>query len=143
MGRPISNPNISESRREVNRNYYYRNRERLNAPKTDAQKDYMRTWRENNKPLIKSSRKKYHLRETYGLELSEFEQMWQDQDGLCPICDIELTDPYVDHDHETGQIRELVCVNCNFLLGHAHERVEVLARAIEYLTKHKRTHGSA
>ena len=59
------------------------------------------------------------------------------QKGLCAICKERVGDALrVDHDHETGNLRALLCNNCNALLGFAGENSETLARAIEYLKKH-------
>lgn len=44
-----------------------------------------------------------------------------------------MTDLHVDHDHETGLIRGLLCHHCNTLLGHAKDSVDVLEAAIVYL----------
>lgn len=41
---------------------------------------------------------------------------------------------HVDHDHSAAyNIRGLLCLNCNSILGHARDRIEILERAIEYL----------
>ena len=50
--------------------------------------------------------------------------------------DIE-TKACVDHNHTTGKIRQIVCNNCNAVLGYAREQVSVLQAAIEYLDKHQ------
>jgi hypothetical protein len=41
----------------------------------------------------------------------------------------------VDHDHETGQVRALLCSTCNIMIGHAQDDVSILARAIQYLSE--------
>ena len=42
----------------------------------------------------------------------------------------------VDHDHETGKIRALLCQKCNALIGLAQDDIAVLERAIAYLKEH-------
>ena len=42
---------------------------------------------------------------------------------------------YIDHCHNTGQIRGLLCHNCNLLIGHAKDDVQVLVSAIGYLNR--------
>jgi Recombination endonuclease VII len=49
------------------------------------------------------------------------------QGGVCAVC--EKPDPeHVDHDHETGVVRGMLCFNCNQALGNARDDVEVLRR---------------
>lgn len=40
---------------------------------------------------------------------------------------------HIDHDHDTGVVRGLLCNLCNLLLGHARDQQDVLRAAIEYL----------
>lgn len=82
----------------------------------------------------KSSRKRL-----YGLTNSEFDKMLTDQKGCCAICGKHQTEAKkvfsVDHNHETKELRGLLCMNCNLLLGHAKENTETLQSAIDYLRR--------
>ena len=42
---------------------------------------------------------------------------------------------YIDHDHETGAVRGILCHGCNTAIGHLHDSPELLARAAWYLTR--------
>ena len=80
--------------------------------------------------------KEYHLRQTHGISLEEMEAMLEAQNNKCAICQKPFTKkskPYIDHCHKTGKIRGLVHVNCNSLLGMAHDDIKILSLAIEYL----------
>ncbi|RPE39691.1 recombination endonuclease VII [Streptomyces sp. Ag109_O5-1] len=57
------------------------------------------------------------LVQRYGVDKAMFEAMYFEQDGKCaiPICTREAVS--VDHDHETGRVRGLVCQGCNIALG--------------------------
>lgn len=70
------------------------------------------------------------------------------QNNSCAICG-KIKKLNVDHDHNTGKIRELLCQRCNSLLGWTKEnpekllnfkkeKIEILLNAIEYLKKHNR-----
>ena len=66
------------------------------------------------------------------------EQMFISQNGRCAIClkDFENTkNMHVDHNHATGQVRQLLCNKCNSAIGYLNENVSVLARAIDYLNR--------
>ncbi|MEO3784289.1 endonuclease domain-containing protein [Actinocorallia sp. B10E7] len=80
-----------------------------------------------------------HLKRSYGLTPEDVRKMFEFQDGLCAIC-CERPAEHVDHDHETGEVRELLCFNCNTLLGKADDDWRRLQRAQSYLLWHKLGH---
>lgn len=58
-----------------------------------------------------------HLRRTYNLTEEQYSNMLLSQNGRCLICKKEKDKLCVDHNHETGEIRGLLCVKCNSNLG--------------------------
>lgn len=42
----------------------------------------------------------------------------------------------VDHDYSTGQIRELLCYNCNLAIGNVQENIKIVKKLLKYLIKH-------
>ena len=61
------------------------------------------------------------LRHKFNISLADYDQMIEDQDNKCLICQKQLgqderNDP-VDHNHKTGKIRGVLCINCNLRLG--------------------------
>lgn len=84
-----------------------------------------------------------HLKRTYGITNQQYLEMFQKQKGCCAICkrrqqelDVVLN---VDHCHITGDIRGLLCVACNNLLGRAEDNITTLSNAIIYLEIHRAT----
>lgn len=74
------------------------------------------------------------LRAKYGISIEKYEEMSAAQEGRCAICQsIPTSALHVDHDHQTGQVRKLLCTHCNTMLGLAKESEETLQRAVEYL----------
>ena len=74
----------------------------------------------------------------YGLTLECFEALWTSQDGKCAICDQALSTTEkrghaIDHNHETGKVRGLLCSGCNTGLGLMQDSESVLSSAIKYL----------
>ncbi len=102
------------------RNYMALNRERhrLNA----------RNWAKANPDKRKAQVRKFH----YGIDDDTFKAIRSAQDGRCKLCNKE-TSGHVDHDHATGQVRGLLCGNCNRALGLFREDPKTLFRAISYL----------
>lgn len=73
-----------------------------------------------------------------GISIEEYNEMWARQNGLCAICgkpDDRLL--AVDHNHESGKTRGLLCTKCNPMIGFAQESIDVLFSAIEYLQLHE------
>lgn len=71
----------------------------------------------------------------YGLSLDKFWSMYHEQHGRCTICAEEFGEKgaVVDHCHEFGHVRGLLCYGCNSMIGLAHDDTSVLKRAIRYL----------
>jgi hypothetical protein len=76
------------------------------------------------------------VQQTYGLQKGEYARLYEFQLGHCAICrratgaSRKLS---VDHDHDTGAVRGLLCRPCNTMLGHARDRREFFERAAVYL----------
>jgi hypothetical protein len=85
----------------------------------------------------KAVRRDYRLISKYGKTLDEYNAMWFSQNGCCGGCGKHATEFSkalgVDHDHITGQIRGLLCDNCNRALGHVYDNPEILQRLMVYL----------
>lgn len=69
-----------------------------------------------------------------------FEQMSEEQGGLCAICKklLGIKGLNVDHCHLTHKVRGLLCTNCNLGIGCFGESIELLRAAIEYLREHSK-----
>jgi hypothetical protein len=82
-----------------------------------------------------------HMRSRHRITEQEYYEMHEAQKGLCAICGRpELKSMKsmlcVDHNHRTGEIRGLLCNNCNLGIGYLEDNPEYLFKAIEYLQKH-------
>jgi hypothetical protein len=76
------------------------------------------------------------LRRAYGLELEDYKKLLDQQDGTCAICKGTCSrNPRlsVDHCHETGQVRGLLCNDCNLGLGKFRDDRDLLLTAAAYL----------
>ena len=75
----------------------------------------------------------------YGITVEEYEELSKKQGHVCSICGCSQLPSkvckrlVVDHCHQTGEVRGLLCSHCNFLLGHARDNIDILSKAIEYL----------
>ncbi|SHN58944.1 Recombination endonuclease VII [Geodermatophilus obscurus] len=78
----------------------------------------------------------YHLKKRYGITAADADAMLAAQGGLCAICGVAAAE-HVDHDHDTGGVRELLCFNCNGGLGQFKDDPEVLRVAADYVERHR------
>lgn len=90
-------------------------------------------WNSQNKLSIKNTQ----LKIRFGITLNEYNNLLEKQNNQCAICFIHQGDIKkkfaVDHNHETGKIRGLLCHHCNVGLGHFRDNVDFLQSAILYL----------
>jgi len=89
------------------------------------------------RPYIYEEDKDRKLQRTYGISYKEYLTMLEAQDGRCAICGTDDSGKRafsVDHCHDTGEIRGLLCGNCNSGIGNLRDSISLLERAIEYLT---------
>lgn len=93
------------------------------------------TYQQYRIKTAESSRRSY-LKKTWGITLEEFNELKDSQDSLCAICKINADILHIDHNHQTGKIRSLLCNNCNRGIGHLKESPVILHAAIEYLIHH-------
>jgi Recombination endonuclease VII len=83
-----------------------------------------------------------HVKSNYGLTKAEYDRLLAQQRGRCAVCRAKKPgggrgDWRVDHDHVTGQIRGLLCNNCNSGIGFLQEDPDVIAAAARYVARHR------
>ena len=85
--------------------------------------------------LVAARRRRFtsHLKRKYGLTLDQWSAILISQSGLCAICDVQMVEPATDHDHQTHEVRGLLCLTCNTRLHDGP--VEWYAQAAQYLTR--------
>lgn len=81
-----------------------------------------------------------HVKSRYGLTPADVEAKMTAQGGCCAICGVELSgsgldrdSPQLDHCHETGLARDILCRLCNTALGNFRDDPELVRRALAYL----------
>ena len=81
------------------------------------------------------------LKQTYGITYDDYLEMFNEQDSKCLICSRHQKDLTlalaVDHCHDTGMIRGLLCGNCNSGIGNLRDDISLLKKAIEYLESYE------
>ncbi|MFZ6004635.1 MAG: endonuclease domain-containing protein [Actinomycetota bacterium] len=124
QGRLGRHPLCKACRAAQERSRYARNREEiLEAARTDDRRKQRVRWRA--------------LARKYGLGRHEHETLFVAQRGCCAICERRHAVLVVDHDHRTGMVRGLLCVNCNFALGELRDDPTRCESAAQYLMRQR------
>jgi hypothetical protein len=120
--------------------------------------EYQKNWREANVKKIKVYQCEYHAEyrqrddvlekvryrglQKYGLTSEGFNEIWTSQNGKCAICETEMLprgrkrqSACVDHNHITGDVRGLLCRECNNGIGCLKDDPKILESAIKYLNE--------
>lgn len=123
-------------RTDANRKYYKENQE---AQKARSAKYY------HTQKYYQANKQKWRgmqLMTKYGITLQDYYDMLGHQNHKCKICETPHIEEkkkglYVDHCHTTGNIRGLLCHNCNVGLGALRDSEDLMLKAIDYLKKSK------
>lgn len=101
--------------------------------------NYSAMWRAKNPEKQHAT----EIKRRYKLSKEQYEEMLKKQNYGCDCCG-EKHNPkkkrgrlYVDHDHETGEVRGLLCSKCNLILGHFDYNLALLQRALDYINLYK------
>ncbi|MER5719219.1 endonuclease VII domain-containing protein [Streptomyces sp. NPDC002132] len=73
-----------------------------------------------------------HLKRKYGLTEAERDELVSSQGGVCCIC-LAAAPEHVDHCHQTGRVRGVLCFSCNAALGQFKDRPDAIRRAAAYV----------
>ena len=86
-------------------------------------------------------RREEGLKRNYNLTLEEYNNLLIKQNSNCAICGVnqsQLKKPlYVDHNHTTDKVRGLLCSRCNSAIGLMDDNLDIMNKAILYLTTSK------
>ena len=104
---------------------------------SEKAKDARIIWGFKNPKRIKFLKLSGHFKRSYGVSIEWFNNTFIKQNGVCAICKQPSTKRlHVDHDHETGAVRGLLCHNCNIILGMAKDSELTLGSARRYIKKY-------
>ena len=92
-------------------------------------------WYENNKDRVRDRL----YQKSYGITLDDYNALSESQNHVCAICETNKGKRRmaVDHCHDTGKIRGLLCKDCNTGIGNLNDDPNLLHKALEYLNAHR------
>lgn len=124
---------VLEKKARAMREWRQKNPERARALK--------QKWVSENKEKHQASQRNAALKMRYGITLDRYNEMLDQQNNRCAICGVESGEGrnrlIVDHCHNSGSVRKLLCQPCNAVLGMSFEKIETLQSAINYLSSFK------
>ena len=103
----------------------------------DPEKDRARAkaWYKRNRQKVREKQMLYK----YGLTTEQYSKMVADQQNKCKICEKKMTgvrEPAIDHCHVSGNVRDLLCANCNAAIGLLQDDPEIIKNAARYVEYH-------
>jgi hypothetical protein len=116
---------------ELQRSYYHN--------ETEEQRKHRKEYDKEHHSKRRDKYNAHHREWRYGISPDEYNRLFESQNGRCAICgkpQSELKKAlHVDHNHDSGEIRGLLCFTCNAGIGFFHDDIEVLRAAVLYLNK--------
>jgi hypothetical protein len=150
----IKKSDLEERKRSLR---YWNNREKhlayqkvYNAENKDAIREARRKRRRNmgeeERAKMLAKKRIDHLMRKYGLTSEDYDRMLQEQGGTCALCSRgPAQERYkrlsIDHCHNTGKVRGLLCTPCNCAIGILGDTVEHVRQAVTYLEKSQHDHN--
>ena len=101
-------------------------------------KDCMAKYRRQNRDRLRKQDRERQIKKLYGMTMNEHDELLTKQNGVCLGCGATNFNGKsyhlaVDHNHETGEVRGLLCLKCNRILGLANDSPSILRALADYL----------
>jgi len=137
---------------QYGKRYYQKNKQKIAAKaKTfrEENPEVMRERYDRHKEKHPMGNRTAQWKYRYGISLDEVQTKFESQGGRCACCEEEIPHYtefkgknhlfHIDHNHDTGKIRGLLCTKCNTGLGLFNEDIDLIKSAIAYLEKYNAT----
>lgn len=125
----------------------HRAKQKPAKPLNTSRKDFESKTRWNHKN--REQRAEHYIKVKYGITTVEYQELLAKQNFRCAINPTHVEPPeyklkqgrrggfwHIDHDHDTGKVRGVLCRTCNTAMGAFDDSVVGLLRAIDYLNRH-------
>lgn len=115
--------------------------ERFDADTPEGRSQIRREYRQRKPSIVRS----HDIKKLYGITPEQYAEKLATQDGVCALC--KKAEQFtsggqprplcIDHDHESGVVRDLLCGACNSALGYFNDDPDLMRAAAEYIERHK------
>ncbi|MFE1192932.1 endonuclease VII domain-containing protein [Streptomyces olivaceoviridis] len=141
VSKPLSEFSLSSKATET-RNAVYRSDCKVCCSERTKQ------WFRDNPGRAQANKRKANLAANYGLTVADYHALLRSQGGVCAICGKDEPNAHgrtgkqfrlsVDHCHQTGAVRGLLCQKCNRAIGLLGDDPVLMRKAISYLLRHRK-----
>jgi hypothetical protein len=132
-------PENAEKHRVWSRAWLEKNRERNQQWQRENRRknlEKVRAYDRARAPLRKEKSREWQLRTRYGMSVKAYDELVAAAKGLCAICGRKPKEKlFVDHCHEAGHVRGLLCAKCNMAIGQLDNSPERALKVYEYLVR--------
>ena len=102
----------------------------------------MRELKKNNREKNKLIERERKLKRFYNMTLEDYDNLMASQNSKCKICSKDAADErnknlVIDHCHDSGKVRSLLCDRCNRTLGVLEENVDLMMKMMQYIKQHE------
>jgi hypothetical protein len=136
--------NKNKARDQANKSYK-KNQIKISARRKELLKDNPEKYKQARRKLynpIKSKLNSWKYAGIKNMTIERYNSLLISQNGKCAICKIPKEQfkriLNVDHDHQTGEVRGLLCDSCNRGIGYLKDSIDVITSAKNYLLCHKK-----
>lgn len=124
---------------------YQENKEAISAKRKQDRKNNPEKYKTARKKQYSPTKRKEYAWKRAGIKDMDYDRyllMLEKQNHCCDICnkhisEINRTHFDVDHDHNTGKVRGLLCTQCNSGIGKLQDSVSILSAALNYLKRYE------
>jgi len=127
-----------------NKNWQKNNKERYKTSKKEAQNkrklDNPEKYYAERRKNARKNQKWSYIKRQYNLTKDQYFLMLDLQNSRCKICNNIFENSaktHIDHDHNTGKVRGILCQKCNHGLGMFNDNIQLFYNAIQYLQQNK------
>jgi len=108
-----------------------------NRENAEHRQVYMEEYKRSGRKRVAD--RKSHLKRTFGITEADYERILSSQGGGCAICGRPPGGRklHVDHDHDSGEVRGLLCFACNVAIGHLRDDPMIAIKLLDYLERFK------
>ena len=138
--RESDRPAYNAYMRSYNRKNVYPGQLQASEEKRKAHPEYAERVSTRSQLTTQEYNRHWKLKQQYGIGIFEYREIYKSQNGCCAICGDAKVDHgkhglVIDHCHNKGHIRGLLCAKCNTGLGQFRDDTGLLQKAIDYLNR--------